>query len=666
MHLALLCLLAIAYLLAYFAHPALPGNNLEHPLGWWGWFDQGEYIKAARALRAGNLASENYFYPPVYPMLGALFVGLNPMHPFLLVNLAGFLTFAHFFIALARRHIGWPAAVAVFALSFLSDKTLVAVWVEPWTTTVVAAIYAFLFWAFDRLLSDVDRPSAVRLAILGGLGGLVFSTRPADAVALSPLFLCIIWYMAPPNRPASDATPWNRYCGNVVAMVLMGLAACALFIIFNILVHHSVGGRYFSVSTQSNGFHFADIFEKAVSIFLDAGSLYNAPDDSVLHRIKWLALAVPGAIYVIFFAPIVLRLLLAVVVLQLALYLPYADLLPTGVWRFQNIHYFKWLLPYLALLICWTARDFLLNRGKGGARKIVLAAAIILGLVVLATRIQLVDVEGRSLEACPGQGSRCVIIGFAGSEPAEVDKISFPTMIGDFRSVYFSSNARVAIDGRELTHVRDFRFLPAEQGVDLLFIRPVSARQIRIDTGTLSFDQGEVVPRVSRYRFGLGLPAWAVKAGKPAPGSAVVHYQSTLAQGIDFRREGFPQFVSAVSGISVVEQWGRWSDTDDNGRVQFRFNEPLPENFVLELTVSAYGPNVGKPVKVRVGDEEKTFVVAGGQGFEVKKVEFRGVRDKRKLEIYVPQPVRPKDFSGSSDDARRLGLGFVSLRIVSF
>jgi hypothetical protein len=664
MHLAILCLLAIAYLLAYFAHPALPGNSLEQPLGWWTWFDQGEYIKAARALRAGNLASENYFYPPVYPMLGALFVGLNPMHPFLLVNLASFVIFAHFFIALARRHIGWSAAVVAFALSF-SDKILVAVWVEPWTTTVVTAIYAFLFWAFDRLLSNTDRPSTIRLAILGGLGGLVFSTRPADAVALSPLFLCIIWFMAPPHRPASFATPWNRYCRNVVAMVLMGLAASALFIIFNILVHHSVGGRYFSVSTQSNGFHFADIFEKAVSIFLDAGSLYNAPDDSVLHRIKWLALAVPSAIYVIFFAPIVLRIVLAVIVLQLALYLPYADLLPTGVWRYQNIHYFKWLLPYLVLLVFWTARDFVLNWEKGSARKIVLAGAIVLGLVVLATRIQLVEVEGGRLEACPGQGSSCLIFGFAEGEPVEIDKISFPTLNGDFRTVYFSSNARVASDGRELTHIRDFRFLPAEQGVDLLFIRPVRAREVHINTGAMSFDQSEVVPRVYRYRFALGPPAWVVKTGSPPAGPSAVRYQSTLAQGIDFRREGFPHFVSAVSGISAVEQWGRWSETDEKGRVQFKFNEALPENFVLELTVSAYGPNVGKPVRVKVGDDEKTFVVAGGQGVEVQKVEFRGVRDKRELEIVVPQPVRPKDLPGGSDDARRLGLGFVSLRIVS-
>ena len=39
----------LAYVACYLAYPSLPGNS-PHVEGWWGWFDQGQYLKSVKAL----------------------------------------------------------------------------------------------------------------------------------------------------------------------------------------------------------------------------------------------------------------------------------------------------------------------------------------------------------------------------------------------------------------------------------------------------------------------------------------------------------------------------------------------------------------------------------------------------------------------------------------
>lgn len=62
-----LVFLGLLYTLAYLAHPALPGNNLQYPLGWWGWFDQGKYLLSSQSFILGNFSIDKHLYPPLYP-----------------------------------------------------------------------------------------------------------------------------------------------------------------------------------------------------------------------------------------------------------------------------------------------------------------------------------------------------------------------------------------------------------------------------------------------------------------------------------------------------------------------------------------------------------------------------------------------------------------------
>jgi hypothetical protein len=67
------------YTFLYFTHPSLPNDA---PSGWWGWFDQGQYIKSVKALSQANLSPSEHWYFPGYPLLGAILYKYMPVHPF--------------------------------------------------------------------------------------------------------------------------------------------------------------------------------------------------------------------------------------------------------------------------------------------------------------------------------------------------------------------------------------------------------------------------------------------------------------------------------------------------------------------------------------------------------------------------------------------------------
>ena len=139
-------------------------------------------------------------------------------------------------------------------------------------------------------------------------------------------------------------------------------------------------------------------------------------------------------------------------------------------------------------------------------------------------------------------------------------------------------------------------------------------------------------------------------------------YTSTLAEGIDFRRNGYPNFIARVDGLSNREDWGRWSD-DNLGPIQLKFSQALPDRFIVALTARAIGPNESKPVTVKVGKSHQTFSV----GYEPKTfyLEFNNMEHSDCIELFAPQPVSARQINPGGNDYRILGIGLVSLKILS-
>lgn len=127
---------------------------------------------------------------------------------------------------------------------------------------------------------------------------------------------------------------------------------------------------------------------------------------------------------------------------------------------------------------------------------------------------------------------------------------------------------------------------------------------------------------------------------------------------IDFSQTPFPDFVADARGISGAEPWGRWSDGE---KISFTFNKPLPHAFELTLTVhAAYGSNANAPVRVIVGNVERTFSVTKPD--ETFVLDFELEKDASSLEIIPSHPASPKSLN-LGEDARVLGLALSKLSI---
>jgi hypothetical protein len=150
-------------------------------------------------------------------------------------------------------------------------------------------------------------------------------------------------------------------------------------------------------------------------------------------------------------------------------------------------------------------------------------------------------------------------------------------------------------------------------------------------------------------------PAPVAVQTAPAP----VVYQATLAEGVDFKRDGYPDFLAGVSGVSGKEAWGRWTDGPS---AKFDFKHPLPNKFTLVIQSGVFGPNVGQPAIVRVGKLEKSIVPNKPEEASYS-LSFEGVDNAKSVEIIPAKPTSPKDLDPKNGDYRKLGLYLITLKI---
>jgi hypothetical protein len=140
-------------------------------------------------------------------------------------------------------------------------------------------------------------------------------------------------------------------------------------------------------------------------------------------------------------------------------------------------------------------------------------------------------------------------------------------------------------------------------------------------------------------------------------------WSDELADGVDFKNDNYPDILDKVSGLSTHEPWGRWTDANVGSVAIFRFKQALPRNFTLEIIAGGFGPNIGEPVKVRVGGVEKTFIIGHNKESDVYRLEFENDGAENTLEITPPKPMSPNEIDQKNEDRRKLGISFVSIKI---
>ena len=397
-----LTLVSLLYALAYLAYPAAPGGNFQYPLGWWGWFDQGRYLDSAKALSQLDFSAEKYFYPPLYPLLGSFFVTWIPNHPFWLIDLASLLWFVFVFIRLASLYVPKWVAVTLLTLTVLVSYRVLENFLIPWTSTVAAALLSSGIYGLIRLrdVMGADGNSEKHLPSTSVFGvsiliGLLAALRPLDSIVGGILWLGYMWKVRSISHAENALRPLRF--GSLFSVAVAGvLVGPAIFLGFNYLVYGTALGSYIQVS-YANGYFFADLFEKFVSIFLDGFTLYLEPNSALIDHYPWLVLALLGLCCVVVIGDWLLRLIALAICAQFALYLPYADLLPNGLWRYLNIHYFKWTFPYLALF-GWLFGAFLIRQWTASRRKFFVLTGIASSAVILLLSLRLeIDVISAKL-----------------------------------------------------------------------------------------------------------------------------------------------------------------------------------------------------------------------------------------------------------------------------
>jgi phosphoglycerol transferase len=161
---------------------------------------------------------------------------------------------------------------------------------------------------------------------------------------------------------------------------------------------------------------------------------------------------------------------------------------------------------------------------------------------------------------------------------------------------------------------------------------------------------------------------WVLLIGDHEPPSTV-RYQISMGEfslirvsgvdTVDFRNHAWPGVLTKISGVSVPESFGRWSDAD---QVAMEFAFPLPKRFTLALIASAFGPNVDQPFRIRIGQDEQSFRLSASP--KEVSLTFNSTGTERTAVITIPKPVTPKEMGMGSGD-RRLGIALHQLRITN-
>lgn len=595
-----LVFVGVVYAVAFSHYPAAPGHNPVYPLGWWGWFDQGEYLKSAQAFAAFDFTPGKHFCPPLYSMLGAFFVRFTD--PFWFVDLVCLLWFAAVFALFASRYVPRWAALLLFFLTIVANHRMLETFIVPWTTTLAVALLSTGIYALVRLhenFGSVIRkhsfPSPVNAFFLSCALGLLMPLRPLD-ISLGVLLL-LAWFVGTRELLILE-NQIQRIRKILVALIAGFLVGPLFYFVFNWKIFGSFRSDYVEDSL-SNGYFPADLGEKFISIFIDGYTLYLEPGSGIIDHYPWVVLVFPALIYIAVRGDWLLRLLAFAVCVQFGLYLPYGDLLPTGVWRYMNINYFKWTFPYLALF-AWYAiasllRDWRTQRSKAIAWTV---AFVIVGALLLSLRLQ---VSQRPIETVllPNieNGQTQQRLSFE-NPYAKLDLIDLSGLGGEFTDVYFGAHG-LWLDGLKMRHVRDYRVLPAPWGIRILFIRPVAAHSISFQPdGRLVRAKTPLSATAGRYRFTLGVPKPFWDEGQAISGPA--YSMGTVISAAESGNAG----PYLLKGWGMSDASGRWS-VDKRAMLRLRVAPVQNQPINLHLRLSAYVNDIHPEQRVEVSANGK-------------------------------------------------------------
>jgi hypothetical protein len=637
----------ILFLHAHHAYPQRPTAPVLRT-GWWWWSDQGRYLKSALAWGRLDLAPGQHWYFPGYPMLGAVFARLGMADPFwipdllcLMGSLALFAALAGF--VLAGRVWGPALGTALFVAMLAVSQQALDMWVIPWTTTPATLCALACLVAALRFQ---ERPSA-GLAFVSGLAATAVALfRPTDALVLLvgvPPFLAVALWRA--------RLGWGRF----VRITAIACLAAVLPIVLLAATHLAVFGfapSPYMIESAATGFEWRLIPLRWVTILISPRPIF--PDgEGLALGFRWV---VPGLVGLLLAMAGALggmkrrHLLVGVVaLLHILLYLSYRDLHSQGLWRYGNVHYFKLVLPLLALYAAALVIALVTRSRLAAAR---LGLAVALAAILFCWRVE--------WQADAGAVAAPVVIGphtlqIPAGLPSPVQAVLVPAQ-GSFEAIYVGTDSMRAGQGVYGMNA-DFKAFPVAGGLLFAMLRPMPAipAVLTVDPGvTLLTDPPAVM---GRQRIVYGLPCWG--RGFVSCEGAPLLPAPPLPLGTQMQ----PDAANAnlfLSGWADVEKDGRWTergrslirlrpDPKPAGPVQVRFsgNALVPPG-VAPAHVTIYA-GLRRAARFDMANDPAVY------DFTMQPSDLDAT-DSLLLTFEVANPRRPSVVVPGSSDRRLLGL----------
>jgi hypothetical protein len=484
---------------------------------WFGWADQGEYYRAAKAWAAGNLDGSQHHYPAGYALLAAPFVWLLPDDPFILVNLLCWAASLWLFAALAGELIapaaaagrmsgksaawsGWggravrlvpqaarAAGGAVFFLVTVMDRTVFYSWETPWTSTpaCVCTLGALL------LALRFERTARVGPAVGAALlAGLIILFRPTDFAVIAG---CVGLFMA---GVAAWRLDRRRLVGWALRVAAGFLAGPAILLATHLATHGLALGAYIELSRRI-GFEWRLLPLRWVTLLLSPVPLF--PAGAGLAQVFWWVLPGIAGIFACVLADRGRRARHALVgggaIVFLCVYLCYRDLHAPGLFLYHNHHYFKWVIPVFALYAVALPAVLCVRRGWAGV-----AAGIAMTVLLGCWRPEL-EVTNRHSAArvLPGGDGIALPDGLTPLDIAYL--VAAPD---DFLGFYLGPHELVQAGGSWPVNAA-FKLFPVPFGIMLTPLRvlPAEPATLRLGTATRLNAGSPVIEARQRIVFGL-------------------------------------------------------------------------------------------------------------------------------------------------------------------
>lgn len=341
-------LLSYFYLSGYFHDMALPQPDARFPEGWWGWFDQSKYLQSAQALAHGNLTESEHWYPFGYALIGAPFAWMG-YHIYLIPDLLCLLATGAAIITFGRL-TGIPLLISVIITIYCTmfPDAVRTVWSEPWNTSLASPL---IWWAITlgtglSLLPGARQFSKKRTLlffIFGMILAFIPITRPTDLL-ISGIIATFCLITAIYNRTFS----WKEFSSATVGFTGL-LTLCGILYLSIYGPHPS----QYMVISKNLGFRTDLLWWKTYLLLITPRPWF--PDGyGILENMHWIFLSLCGLVTLFLTAKkrehIPFILLSVLCITYSLLFFSYTDLIPSGFWRYHNIHYFKWVFPALGIM----------------------------------------------------------------------------------------------------------------------------------------------------------------------------------------------------------------------------------------------------------------------------------------------------------------------------